>query len=67
MEEAKHLSDYIIWIRFKDGTQGEIDLREDLEGSVFEPLKDLDYFKKFNEFFYKSSSGIKSRMGIKAY
>jgi hypothetical protein len=45
--EAKYVSDYIVWIRFKDGTKGEIDFRNELDGPVFEPLKDLEFFKRF--------------------
>ena len=45
--EAKYLHDYTIWIRFDDGTEGEVDLAGELEGPVFEPLRDLDYFRQF--------------------
>jgi hypothetical protein len=45
--EAKHLKDYIIWLRFSDGTEGEVDLSGELYGEVFEPLKDKEYFKSF--------------------
>ena len=45
--EARYVSGYVLWLRFKDGTAGEIDLTEVLWGEVFEPLKDLDFFKRF--------------------
>ena len=45
--EAKYVRDYVIWLRFRDGTAGEVDLRDELWGEVFEPLKDVEYFKKF--------------------
>jgi len=45
--EALHVNDYVIWLRFSDGTEGEVDLRDELYGEVFEPLKDLDVFKTF--------------------
>ena len=45
--EAKHVKDYTIWLRFQDGTEGEVDLKDELYGEVFEPLKDIDYFKSF--------------------
>ncbi len=45
--EAKHVKDYVIWLRFQDGTEGEVDLKEELYGEVFEPLKNTDYFKSF--------------------
>ena len=44
--EAKYVRDYVIWLRFRDGTAGEVDLRDELWGEVFEPLKDVEYFKK---------------------
>ena len=45
--DAKYLRDYVIWLRFNDGAEGEIDLAAELEGEVFGPLKDLEQFKKF--------------------
>lgn len=47
VKEAKHRHDYVIWIRFNDGTEGEVDLTNELEGEVFAPLKDIDKFKSF--------------------
>lgn len=44
--EAKHTEDYRVWVRFSDGTQGEIDLEKELWGEIFEPLKDVDEFKR---------------------
>jgi hypothetical protein len=43
--EAQHISEYILRIKFRDGTQGEIDLEPELVGPMFEPLKDLEQFK----------------------
>lgn len=47
--EAKHIGNYKIWISFNDGKKGNIDLSEKLsgKGGVFEPLKDISYFRKF--------------------
>lgn len=45
--EAKHFKDYVIWLRFQDGIEGEVDLKAELYGEVFEPLKDKDYFRSF--------------------
>jgi len=42
--EVRHLKDYVIWVRFEDGTEGEVDLRQSLRGPVFEPLRDIQYF-----------------------
>ncbi len=45
--EARHVSGHIIWLRFKDGTAGEVDLTPVLRGPVFEPLHDVEYFRRF--------------------
>ena len=42
--EARHVADYVIWLRFGDGTEGEVDLKDELYGEVFEPLKDKKFF-----------------------
>jgi len=47
VREAKYLHDYTIKLRFNDGAEGEIDLKNELDGEVFETLKDIDKFKKF--------------------
>src|SRR5438046_1148510 len=36
-----------IWVAFDDGTEGEIDLAAELQGPIFEPLKDAEYFARF--------------------
>jgi len=35
---------YLIWLRFSDGLEGEVDLSGDLEGPMFEPLRDPTVF-----------------------
>jgi hypothetical protein len=47
VEDAKYLKDYVIWLRFNDGSQGEVDLKDELAGEVFEPLNDPEFFKSF--------------------
>jgi len=47
VKQAKYLHDYVIWLEFNDGAQGEIDLGGELEGEVFGPLKDTEAFKRF--------------------
>jgi hypothetical protein len=44
---ARYVRDHIIWVQFKDGSEGEVDLSSELWGPVFEPLKDLEYFRRF--------------------
>ncbi|HJN86997.1 MAG: DUF2442 domain-containing protein [Dehalococcoidia bacterium] len=45
--EAKYLRDFILHLRFSDGTEGDVDLSQELEGEVFEPLKKRAFFKEF--------------------
>jgi len=41
-----YLEDYRLRVQFNDGTVKEVDLRDQLYGEVFEPLKNLDLFKQ---------------------
>ena len=45
--EARYVRDHVVWLRFRDGTAGEVDLGPELSGDMFEPLGDVDYFKRF--------------------
>jgi len=45
--KAKYTNGYSLWIEFNNGKSGEINLEKDLWGPVFEPLKDINNFKKF--------------------
>ena len=45
--QAKYLDNYKLLITFNNGVQKTVDLRNELNGSVFAPLKQLDYFKNF--------------------
>jgi len=45
--EARFVRDYVLWLRFSDGSRGEVDLAEELDGPVFEPLRDPVYFRSF--------------------
>lgn len=47
VKEAKYVKNYVIWLRFNNGAVGEIDLKEELIGEIFGPLKELAQFKKF--------------------
>ena len=46
--EARYVRDYTVWLRFNDGTAGEVDLSGELDGPVFEPLRDIEYFRQFS-------------------
>lgn len=45
--EAKYVKDLTLWLRFNDGSSGEVDLSQELAGEVFEPLQDVEAFKAF--------------------
>jgi len=45
--EAKPGDDYLVHVRFEDGLAAEVDLSYLLDyGGVFEPLRDLEYFRQ---------------------
>jgi hypothetical protein len=45
--EARYVGGHVVWLRFRDGTAGEVDLGPRMRGPVFEPLRDPAYFKSF--------------------
>lgn len=45
--DAKYLGGYKINLTFNTGESKTVDLSEELEGKVFEPLKDKSYFQSF--------------------
>lgn len=45
--EARYVANYTVWLRFRDGTTGEVDLTPALKGPVFAPLKELAVFRQF--------------------
>jgi hypothetical protein len=45
--EARYVSGRTIWLRFSDGAAGEVDLSAEIHGEIFEPLRDVEYFRKF--------------------
>jgi hypothetical protein len=44
--EVRYVRDYIVWLRFQDGTSGEVDVSPSFRGPVFEPLRDLEFFRQ---------------------
>ena len=42
--EARHVAGHTVWLRFRDGTIGEVDLTAALRGPVFERLKDVENY-----------------------
>ena len=47
ISDAKYVRDYVVWLRFSDGVEGEVDLKDELFGEVFEPLRNKEYFMRF--------------------
>ena len=45
--EARHLGGHKVWLKFNDGASGEVDLADELDGTVFEPLRDVEFFSRF--------------------
>jgi hypothetical protein len=45
--DARYVREFTLWIKFEDGSEGEVDLSPELYGPVFEPLKDPEYFRRF--------------------
>ena len=44
---AQYRGAYRIHVAFNDGSEATLDFRRWLKGPVFEPLKDLDHFRRF--------------------
>jgi hypothetical protein len=47
IKEARYIKNYVVWVRFSDGIEGQIDLSSELSGEIFKPLKKIEYFKQF--------------------
>ena len=45
--EATYFGGYKLKIRFDNGENKVVDLQPHIDGPIFEPLKDLDFFKSF--------------------
>ncbi len=45
--EARYVKDFVVWIRFSDGVEGQVDLSPELGGEIFKPLRKVEYFKQF--------------------
>lgn len=41
-----YLENYRLRLKFSDGVVKDIDLKNELYGEVFEPLKDIEFFKQ---------------------
>jgi hypothetical protein len=45
--KAEYKEGYRIWLKFNDGSEGVVDLKDELYGEMFEPLRDFNKFKSF--------------------
>jgi hypothetical protein len=46
--DARHIEGHRVRLSFSDGTTGEVELKNMLNGPIFEPLRDEEYFKSFS-------------------
>jgi hypothetical protein len=44
--EVRYVREYTVWLRFQDGTSGEVDIQPSFKGPVFEPLRDVEFFRQ---------------------
>lgn len=47
---AKHIKNYEIWLKFDNGLEKIVDLKDVIFNDprkIFEPLREIEYFKKF--------------------
>ncbi len=45
VKDVKYLSGYKLALTFEDGSVRHVDLQAHLDGEIFEPLKEINYFK----------------------
>ena len=45
--KAEYIKDFKLFLEFNNGVSGVVDFEPYLDGEIFEPLNDIDYFKKF--------------------
>ena len=48
-EEIKYLGEYRISLSFNNGERGEVDLSGELDGDIFEPLRDKSIFSTVHQ------------------
>jgi hypothetical protein len=47
ISKATYLDNYRLLLTFNNGVAKTVDLQNELKGIVFQPLRQLDYFKQF--------------------
>ena len=48
VRDASYISEYKLLLTFEDGSAKIANLEPYLDGEIFEPLKDIEYFKSFH-------------------
>ena len=48
VSDAEYVRDYQLLVRFNNGKSMIVDLAQELDGAIFEPLRDIDFFRNFN-------------------
>lgn len=44
--DVRYVDEYTVWLRFSDGSKGDVDLSQDLDGPMFEPLRNRAFFSQ---------------------
>ncbi|MGH9418689.1 MAG: DUF2442 domain-containing protein [Thermoanaerobaculia bacterium] len=44
--QVRYLRDYVVWIQFANGIEGEVDISRSFKGPIFDPLRDREFFKR---------------------
>jgi hypothetical protein len=44
--DVNYLNDYKLRLKFEDNSEKIVDLEPHLDGPIFEPLRDIDFFRK---------------------
>jgi hypothetical protein len=48
VKDAKYLKGFELLVEFNNGVIKTVDLSDDLDGEIFQPLKEISYFKNFS-------------------
>jgi Protein of unknown function (DUF2442) len=43
---AHYIAGFRVWVRFSDGVEGDVDLSQELTGPIFEPLRNVEEFRR---------------------
>ena len=45
--DARYVGEFTVHLRFADGSEGDVNLEKELDGEIFERLKNPSYFRQF--------------------